>query len=917
MPSPILGQSEDGHSPDHPRRARRTRRSEANRSSPLGGGGAIASTRKSVGQVVAAGGIILSALVGVTTNLAFAWHGWKLSAAIGSLIVVTLAAAALAVFGVNGQSASTDSNAVAAIRLTGPKAEAFAQFIGDVASTGGPRSTGAENGYAVDREKERADLKKFLAAKRSGVVLVQGRPGVGKTTLVKSVIDELDDADAPCLHPLAPGTRFDVKMLLDDIELNAPISAEEDALSRLEAVMEKTDGPLRIIVIDSAQSLLDPDMDTVVNKELNEALEVIVRGERPRVKVVLVVCELPALGAGTGWRAKALEINVRGLPHKDFNTFVSGLDHIDHRLAAALVKQPDLLWDAVQGNPGLAIVFCSVIALSHGSRSAPALAASLADRSAEERGLLLVAELVRFLTGQQRSIVTALIAYGTPVDAEQVRNLVNDVQPGRVAPILVKLERDKVIREADPGHYYLAAPSILKALTQSLNVSDDLLRDAADLLSHHCRRPEEMEEPEDLYLHFAVLDIRVRAGQWDSAYRLIGTIDDLLARWNGEVLLLKYREAITGKLETDYQEMQNRNALGNLYLSRGRFPEARESYEKALSHAERAMSTMGRQKIYNNLAALEWARGSVAKAETYYRDALASAELNQNVLDSPLDRVKAMTGLADCHRRRGDYAAAIRDGMTALSLAQVEKSPLAANIAVKLTRWHSELNDRDEADRLLGVVQEAVAEHHEENPMLKVRWMDAHAELLLDTDELRDAEKVAKEALKEALDLQDPVTVLRTRSTMAMAHLRGNHTKLAKREIERAAAYRREGRSLVVLALQALIAFKADSGGPDAAEHFEQLRREAYERRSNDERDFEAWEFEGLAICGLRGGRPDESLDAAVEAFRRARRQVPVMPPILANRMREWFDILQARAAPGRFHPVLDVAVGVAEISPM
>jgi hypothetical protein len=131
----------------------------------------------------------------------------------------------------------------------------------------------------------------------------------------------------------------------------------------------------------------------------------------------------------------------------------------------------------------------------------------------------------------------------------------------------------------------------------------------------------------------------------------------------------------------------------------------------------------------------------------------------------------------------------------------------------------------------------------------------------------------------------------------------------AKREINRASPYRREGRSLVVLALQALIAFRIDPDGDTSRRFFARLRHEAFHRRERDAKDFAAWDFEGLAICGTGVGGAS-SLDPAIVAFRRAREQAA--PPGLNARMRFWLQILQTKASPGQLDSVLAAAVGAA-----
>ena len=133
---------------------------------------------------------------------------------------------------------------------------------------------------------------------------------------------------------------------------------------------------------------------------------------------------------------------------------------------------------------------------------------------------------------------------------------------------------------------------------------------------------------------------------------------------------------------------------------------------------------------------------------------------------------------------------------------------------------------------------------------MPVRCLDGQADLLLDDDRPDEARNVARHALDRALELNNVVTVVQARTTMAMTCLLDDDAHAAAREINRAIPYRRPGRSLVLLALQALTALKAGSRQDDAKKLFEQLKEEAVQRRTRDQQDFAAWDFEGLAICG-------------------------------------------------------------------
>jgi tetratricopeptide (TPR) repeat protein len=747
-------------------------------------------------------------------------------------------------------------------------------------------------------------LKEELLADRSSVIVVHGQPGTGKTTLVWWVLRETALVKNRRHHDLLPGRRLDAMALLNDIAGTRSgniLGNGEDVLGCLEAAMEAPDGTPVTILIDGAQSLLDPDTHILTDLELDEALGIIAAWWPRRVKVILVFQDVPAPGPGNRWLSRASHIGVSGLPEEHFHTYLKSLDHGDGSLTALAQTEPRLLYDALQGIPRLAELFHTVLALPGNQFNARGLAQKMLEhKDPGERKQQLARLLIDSLGDEQRRVLVALAAYATPVTMEDVTNLLADeLAAGYVATLLPGLLAMHVIRETS-DRYYLPIPEVHAELTRLPDGPAPLMHQAANILSRQRIEYLRIQRPKDLDVHFAELDIRVRARLWRSSYELVNQMEPILKRWSAAGLLLTFREALVGKLGTSFREMQNDNALGCIYMSRGRLEEARVAFEDALQHESATEWPHGRRKIYINLAALHWHFGRIGDAQQFYRNALAMAE----EYDDQLDRMAAMAGLADCFRRWGDYREAVYNAKQALSIAQFESSPWAVGIAVKLARWHSELGQREEANRLIELADRAAEEHPDHG--LRVRCMDGRADLLLDAEDLRGAMDTAQRALAEALRLHDPVTVLQARTTLAMAHLKLDDTPAADREIGRAARYRREGGSLIVLALQALTAFRADRD--DKAERlFAELEREAVRRRNRDPRDFAAWDFEGLANFGMSVGR-DVPLDPAITAFQRVRDR----PSGLDARLRFMLWILQARARPGQMDRVWSAISGAA-----
>jgi tetratricopeptide (TPR) repeat protein len=497
--------------------------------------------------------------------------------------------------------------------------------------------------------------------------------------------------------------------------------------------------------------------------------------------------------------------------------------------------------------------------------------------------------VVDSLTAEQHDFVAAVAAYDMPVLSEDVGPLLGDgISPVRAEELLDDLaEHHVIVRLAAPPRYCLSDPEILRALERDSKQMETLRRKAANRLSNR-RKPEfHVRGPGDLTVEFTELRITLRNRDWLAAYDRIEALDKHLVKWNASGLVMDARNQVAGRLEDPFRELRNYNALGYACASRGLSDLAVDAYEEALALAGTQDRPDGlRRKILANLGDLEWQRGRIQKAEHRYQQALERSVREQD----DEGRMIALSGIADCRRRHGDHREAIALGREALTLAQAMNAyAWQIDISIKVARWLSEQHEPAAAWALMAQATAVAGERPD--PAYWARCLDGEADLHLDDGDWVAACTSAAAALRQALDIHDPVTVLQARTTLAMAALRLGDLETARTEIDRASWYRREKRSLIVLALQALIASCDDPHG-EAHALFEKLEKESAQRRKDDPTDFAAWELEAIAICGLGVDRPGQAT-AATTAFRRARAIAPDFP-VVKERLRFMLDKVAA-----------------------
>jgi tetratricopeptide (TPR) repeat protein len=745
-----------------------------------------------------------------------------------------------------------------------------------------PASGGNEGTPIIDRDEEQANLLRALTGDGPNIVVVTGATGVGKSKLVQTVVADLKrQPGGPriCWHELAPTEGLALKTLIDDIERGRPLSPRrrrESLLTRLEAALEGPGLSPLLIVIDAAEQLFTVGTDTPLGLDLDEGFEVLSRSRHTRVKVVLITQTPPVSPRNGGWPSAAEPVNVSGLRFDDYAAFIRSLDHRDR---AGLLTSPErldnLTWQ-LRGNPRFAELLYAVLCGSARDVDIDDLSEDLAALDHGEIAEFLTGELICGLHPDHRAVVEALAAFGALVTPEAVFELlrqrlslsaVNDALRNLVEHHVVR----RVVRQEPPAVWYTVPSTDTDRMLAHLpEFGEDgrlrLLHRAANVLTPLRTRDVDVVTLADLRVHFMELAVLLRARLYEAAFGQIRQMDEFLVRWNCTYLLLSQRLALQGHLESEDANLSNYNAIGIDYVALGQFAEAAQSFDSAAQRVGFSKDPSVPQKLWINRAAMHWEQGNTREAAKLYKRAL------KHDFSDPEDEAAALDGLADCHRRWGDYMKALELSERARSGAAFVESSLAISICLKQARWHAELRRFNDAARLLRAAREAALRRPEISAW-EPACLDAQADLHLWEARPRQAVETAAEAIDVASAQHDPVVLMQARTTQCLAYLFQDDPVEAVRAIEPAEAYRRPGRSLIVLALAGLATGRRRNRGKAAA-YFDRLFDEAHIRLKHDLQDFGAWDMKGLALCH-RYLDQDNDVEPALTAFRTAHSLAP------------------------------------------
>lgn len=771
-------------------------------------------------------------------------------------------------------------------------------------------------GKLVGRADQSQRIRTLLTDGQPGVAVVSGSPGVGKTCLFEEVVGglptESSDEGGVLIrrHEATADAGLDTRTLIGYLEGGSNWAERHgSSVVRLQNVLRRLGDTKVVLVVDAAENLLKPGTRTLADADLDRALELLATDPDHRVKVVLVSQDEPANQSDDpAWPDE--RVVLPRLKEEDYPVFLATLgctarwdvERLDESARRALHKR-------MQGNPRLGELAHAVVALDQAGPDLPELA-DLLRKEQSNVWVYLIRRLLQGIGTVQLRVIEALVVLGTPVPVSMVESYLDDPSPefpAAVRQALDELVKARVIQEAVPDLYQVR-PSyeaeLMKDELRKKGLPPERFARAAKLLTGLETYPVEMSQ---LRASFVELRALLQAEQYVKAGKTIEGIDSVLIEWNGRHRLLDQRRQVAGNLGDLRAEVHNYNVLGQIYVSVDNFEEADKAYGRALQLARQSDDVdVLELSVKGNIATMHWLQNDTdfALAEYEYVRDLA-LELRRD-----MERMTAVEGIADCHRRNGDYDNAIANGRAAIELsvtpalherADIHERTVSkrVNVALKLARWCAELGQLSEAEDWLELARLGSIERGDH---LYASWLDGQAVARLDRGDTAAAKEIATEAVELAMEQYDEVILMQARTTLVYIHVVSGEFTEAWREARMALQFRKPYRALIVLALAALAAHRAGALSR-ARTLFDELADDARTRISHNSRDFTAQDMLAFAICGQRQ-HAEVDLGPAVKALVRAR-EIVVPPPKLRARL----QLMMNELAPGSdvLRPVLDV----------
>lgn len=579
--------------------------------------------------------------------------------------------------------------------------------------------------YFKDRQRDLQKLGQLLAEPTTRLVSVLGHGGMGKTALACKVLQDLErhrwpytDKEVPAdgivyLSTRTAGISLE-RLFLDCAKLlggerqerlnavwpNPQLGTEEKITRLLEALSEGR----YVILLDNLEDLLD-DHGKLIDDDLRLFFE---QGLTASHGAQLLVTSRVALV----FRREVMRFDqqvklLEGLPVEDGVTLLRELDpNGDYGLRDAPEEKLAEAVELTHGVPRALEVLAGILA-----NDPLAMLDEVMETFYEQEDVVqaLIEENYKRLDREARRVIEALAVFRRPVPPLAVDYLLEPFAPGLDVPgILRRLTRTNIVsvdraaktvtlHPIDQDYAYSQLPE--EDETESDYTRQALERRAADYYVQLRTPPETWRSIDDLEPQLAEFEHRVRAEDYDEAYRVLEPIDfDYLYLWGHYARLVEMQEKLLGRLTDPSSRANTLRCLGRAYHSLGQFEQAIGLYQEALAIA-RKIGDRYREGI--NLGRLGSAYHDLGESERAIKFLRESLTITREIGDYREEGIQ-LGYLARAHR----------------ALGQIDRAIVLYEEALAIIR---KIGDRREEGGLLGRLGTAYRDLGQVRQALKLR----------------------------------------------------------------------------------------------------------------------------------------------------------------------------------------------------
>ncbi|MEV4351064.1 trypsin-like peptidase domain-containing protein [Actinoplanes sp. NPDC049596] len=739
------------------------------------------------------------------------------------------------------------------------------------------------------RAGERDALRALVADKATVLCELRGPAGVGKTALAAELARNYDGRAA---FLTATGyTGVNVTAVLDALagavsgveaqeELLAQLRRpESDPLTRLGDVFVALADDPALLVVDNAEVLLAPD-GRLRDEGLTAIFTAIANTRGHRIQVLFVTAsevgrrstpslQLPAAGP----------VFVEGdLPASDYSLFV------DDIAKAWPASGPKLSAPELDRITGRHLRWTEILlGLQHSS--------DLPDAAGPRR---LTEAVMTGLRPEHARAVEALAVCGRPVGAAAVAHLTS-LPRDDAQETLRELADRRIVRRT--GDQYHLSGGQAEGITRWLGpeVVETERRRAASYFEAAARRqhPSRLDQCADW---FNAIDLYASANDPVRALDAMAEVDRRhLREWGHSDALLPWLRDLSNRLTETTDRVRHLSLLARALGQYGKLDESVKELARAIKLNLPLQDRQRNVSLSVQLAGQLFQSGRIGVAAEYYKLAAAQAHVD----DRP-GTAEAAAGMALCEAQTGRFDEALRQVDAAhRSLAargrNEETRLLEAGLDYSRALIELELGDDVRCVESVSRVRDAAFDL--EATLLLARCDDLEARVHLHRGRPDDALPLAARACKAAFRIGSPELARIAGTTYATALLRRSQFQKALKVAASATRFKRSLFVAEALAVEGVAAFRVDESSDRARAAFAQAIDFATNLRTQEWRNYRAWETAAIAEVGLILIDGRTTTWQAETAYKQA---IANSGDCAGGKRRRWelFDILTAGRAP-------------------